>query len=424
LAWANQAAFFIDPAGGDDEDDGATVGTALQTWAEYSRRVGTLVVPVYQIVTFLGDANEGTYQLRGRHPAGLTVQGETSVALSSTFGAATAIDTTTTPITEGRMTNAGGGALTAHVGKVVSVTSGAAAGAYAWILQDDPGGAGADVARVTEWFNPFTFARPVPAPGDAFEILDFVTVTGTWSVSATDPLSNGFIEWFLIGLFGGSLQPIAAFGVNAFLTTAKISQSGVSTSTIAADRFDMLGALLHTVRPTWQGGDTIWFSAGLLDAQCNLGIGARAGAQGNVVAQVVPGGTFQNRDIFVVEAGCAITTPSGGSFPRGVGFGVYDLAATQSAFEVHSLGQLNVNTTTGRFWTVDQAATSFGVRVDSMGLVTWPVGSTAPVAFDLDSGGAGVEFELGGAVTDAATLGAGGTITAANNAAAVPRTFP
>ena len=38
--WRRQAAWFIDPSGGDDEEDGLLIGTALKTFSEIRRRVG------------------------------------------------------------------------------------------------------------------------------------------------------------------------------------------------------------------------------------------------------------------------------------------------------------------------------------------------------------------------------------------------
>ncbi len=55
-SWQTQAAWFIDPAAGDDENDGATTTTALATWAEFTRRVHT--IDIAMTVSILSDISE------------------------------------------------------------------------------------------------------------------------------------------------------------------------------------------------------------------------------------------------------------------------------------------------------------------------------------------------------------------------------
>ncbi len=55
-SWSSQATWYIDPAAGDDENDGNTTGTALETWAEFCRRASVMAVSM--TVTILGDITE------------------------------------------------------------------------------------------------------------------------------------------------------------------------------------------------------------------------------------------------------------------------------------------------------------------------------------------------------------------------------
>lgn len=54
--WASQAAWYIDPAAGDDENDGNTTGTALETWAEFCRRASVMAVSM--TVTIVSNITE------------------------------------------------------------------------------------------------------------------------------------------------------------------------------------------------------------------------------------------------------------------------------------------------------------------------------------------------------------------------------
>ena len=62
-SWETQAAWFIDPAAGDDENDGATTTTALATWAEFIRRVHTIdLVMTVSILSDLSEPLRGSFE--------------------------------------------------------------------------------------------------------------------------------------------------------------------------------------------------------------------------------------------------------------------------------------------------------------------------------------------------------------------------
>ena len=91
-SWETQATWYIDPAAGDDENDGSTTTTALATFAEFNRRVTMIVLPT--TVTILSDTTEnlvGTFETRPDtlETAYLIVKG-TPVVMTSGLGTFTA----------------------------------------------------------------------------------------------------------------------------------------------------------------------------------------------------------------------------------------------------------------------------------------------------------------------------------------------
>lgn len=180
----SQAAWFINPVGGNDNNSGLTTTTALQTFAEYRRRVRTGPLLVSQTVTIMAsllttDVLDLELLDTGRFT--LTVTGQTTVVAGSA-------NTITTYTPRVAATNAPNQLLptvpvvwTPFVGNgfFVSPTSGPGVGKRMSVLLDVAGTArmGTNIGLES--------AETQPANGNTFEILSIPTVTntkfGSWS---------------------------------------------------------------------------------------------------------------------------------------------------------------------------------------------------------------------------------------------------
>lgn len=148
-SWTQQTVWFIDPAGGNDENSGATNITGLQTWAEFRRR--TLYVTQAITCTILNSL-QGTDQIEWE-----------PVLLQASVGAPPALTINTLPTLGGNQVVVGANTLAQAgnqaalidagfafaVGTIVQVTSGALVGATAVVLALVAG----TQFRTTKWRN-------------------------------------------------------------------------------------------------------------------------------------------------------------------------------------------------------------------------------------------------------------------------------
>lgn len=156
----SQTTWFIDPVGGNDANTGLTAGTALKTDAERQRRVG-LIWPINAdtSVTYLNNVPATdpciyTYTL-GTNGV-LRINGTPTTIYTSPgsgFSAVTNLNRATQ--TASSVTEAVMGA--GRTGQRIRTTSGASAGAIAWLDRDFGGG----VYRTSPWTT-ISFANPLP----------------------------------------------------------------------------------------------------------------------------------------------------------------------------------------------------------------------------------------------------------------------
>jgi hypothetical protein len=197
LSWSYQAAWFIDPgAGGNDENTGLTALTALKTAAELARRLDHQLLKQTTDVQVLGDLSE-YIRLRdiqlapGAAPRRLVVRSpstawttlyDSNVSSGGTqaLTAVTAINRATN--TPQSMTDASVTVDPAtFVGKRIRLTTGANVGATAWVLKK---------LTATSWrstpflapVDPLTFVGLLgivaPAIGDKYIVEDVVGCLG------------------------------------------------------------------------------------------------------------------------------------------------------------------------------------------------------------------------------------------------------
>lgn len=178
-AWVLQTVWYIDPAGGDDGNDGLTALTALKTHVEYENRTGCHAPSgtVDTIVNLVGPFPFDPlikFQRRvatGLIPTKIVYQGSQTVAHSGTISAVTARSisgNTFYTVKDGTMSWA------PYVEKMIRVSS---RNAYAFVKADLGGG----VALVSTWNdgNMFSLTEITTVQaGDTYEVVNLLNFGG------------------------------------------------------------------------------------------------------------------------------------------------------------------------------------------------------------------------------------------------------
>jgi len=167
--WMQQANWYIDPAGGNDQNDGSTNITPLNTFGELARRLPSISIPI--VINYVGSGNPA--QALGWNP---TVNWDSSLSATITSIQINGVETPSTlPVnatgvvnsatngtaatnTPPRLTDTGGAGVVWPVGTILRVTSGASVGAWCCVLKDE----GAGVARTSIWQTNVTAVSAVP----------------------------------------------------------------------------------------------------------------------------------------------------------------------------------------------------------------------------------------------------------------------
>jgi hypothetical protein len=178
LTWQLQANWYIDETVGDDENTGASSIVPLQTWAEYSRRVGEGPLTISHTVTLLSTLNQDLV-VRTRmddETNTITIVGVRSAPIYS--GSFTGVTNQNAAANqELQLTDAAlpvSWTASGLVDKLCVLTSGPNAGAAGWIAKD----MGANTARATKFFNQGANTYVEPAVGETFEVVDLGLVVG------------------------------------------------------------------------------------------------------------------------------------------------------------------------------------------------------------------------------------------------------
>lgn len=408
----SQSDWYVDPVSGDDDNDGATAATALRTWGEYAERVGGNVVVVAQTVNILNDIAEDL-RVSATYTQGLTIQGQRTTLLSGTVSGAAAWDGTTSPVTPGTLTDLtlpgdwtdsgpGGSSL---VGKMIVMTSGTHVGKTGWILAD----IGGKTARISQLIDVFTFGTGTPGVGDTFDVVDLTSVTGQLIIGE---IGSSFIdaEDLDIDPAGGFIAPFDILGGNFSSGTCKYT-GGSFVARVLNATGTLVGSLfVDTTLDISASPDIPIFCCSFIDSRI------RVESTGLIMGLVCPcqkaGGALSTANFLVVNTGGRIAIGTVGVV------GVVGQTSGTAAAQINPSGQIDV-VAGSVFFTVGQTAGE-GISIDSYGHAHWPAGSTAGAVYDFDVSGLAVEWSIGGVTTTSAALGGPGSITAANNAGAVP----
>ena len=185
--WLLQNTWYIDPTNGSDQNVGSTLGTAIKTWAELRRRTNGRAFKQSTTIIL------STTDLPGSDPmivdmgseGSLTILGGgTIVKISTLTAVTTAVPSTNTPlkVKDGTFDWTTAGYVSPNY--VLSMTAGAANGAWGFIAKDETTG----VARMLPMVN---IAGTIQTPGtDAYIIQKLRGVTTAY-ISPTLLVAGG-----------------------------------------------------------------------------------------------------------------------------------------------------------------------------------------------------------------------------------------
>ena len=239
--------WYLDAVTGNDQNDGLTPATALQTGTELQRRLGPQARWTASVTVHIGTGGVQSLCLRGETAAaGVSVDiigTPTLVADAGTVSAYTAMDHATPR--SPTLTCTGVTDWTSYVGMRVRLTSGANAGACTWILKANPDGLGLAVARTSAWYKkndlvPTTSMSSTGAP----------TVGNTIVIETLPAINDLELELYgVTSLAGGNSWPQRQYAIDSLSITSLSRKS-------SCDRIDANRSIVFGCRLSFQTTDT------------------------------------------------------------------------------------------------------------------------------------------------------------------------
>lgn len=174
--WLLQPIWYIDPATGNDQNQGDTPATALATYAEFRRRIGSGPLSILMTVNLIGPISEFIFHdlVTGDASTGLTIQGQRTLVGTGTLSGVQLWNAATN--TEGTITDAGlpvSWTASGFLGNLIELTSGASAGSVGWVAKDN----GAKTARYSPFFDTSTFSQGTPVIGNTYAVYTLTLLT-------------------------------------------------------------------------------------------------------------------------------------------------------------------------------------------------------------------------------------------------------
>lgn len=232
--------WYLDAVTGNDQNDGLTPATALQSGIELQRRLGPQARWTASVAIHVGTGGVNSLCLRGETvDAGVSVDiigTPTLVADAGTVSAYTAMDHVTPR--SPTLTCTGVTDWTPYVGKRVRLTSGTNIGACTWILKANPDALGLNVARTSAWYKTNDIV-----PTSAMTSTGAPSVGNTVVVEDLPLVSN--IELDLTGkaaLPGGNAWPQRQYSIRSLMINTLGQRS--SCDKIDAERGVVFGCRL------------------------------------------------------------------------------------------------------------------------------------------------------------------------------------
>ena len=385
LSWRKQTAWFIDQGAGDDENDGATLGTALASHGEFQRRVADEDQPidVDMVVTFsanyTGDI-ENTVSVSQISPYGsITYSGQRTVLFSGSVTAVTPWATGTTAGTIDDSALAASWTASGGIGKLCVLTSGASSGAASWLTLEPV----AKTARYSGFFNEFTFAVSDPTATDAYDVVDLTQITGK-----VTQVGDGYTVFKNIAFRspGGFDTQIQVYGGYVAFTFCDIECNTVSYSGGGTFGHAILGSKIDasSSRPKFFNCDVSLYANWILSHAPFASSGARINVPARNVAQQSSGGPVIDKALSSRADG-RVTVVLGGEWC------VLDLVSAGSrVIRCEQFGRIEVDASS----------------------VVWGLGNTVDHAVEVQSGGtlifaipATTRFQVGGTTVSEALVG-------------------
>lgn len=404
-----QAEWYINATTGSDDNDGKSSETALATLREWSRRTGTARLLQAATIYMETDLDETGFDFHGDYSTGgVTLIGTRTVIGTGSFTGVQVYDDSVSPGDDGQVTDAAlpvSWTASGFVGQMVVITSGANAGATAWIVSD----LGAKTARFSPFFNLATFNFVDPQVGETYEIVTLPRLQGGWA----SLLHFGLLTFSSIDMYGvpGATASLS-FENGSFGATCCRIGGPVATQIGAAEAGTYIATLFQTDPLTFEvtsGSVTLYACA--LGSRIDVNRPGVTVTLANTIAQFGLGG---GGEIGLNLDGGGIAEVLGSLFFAGFDSTV----ATDAVVTVGSGGILRL---VGKVWGLDWD-NGFGLWVDSDGSVLYPSPDNLTAHADVD-GAAITEVRYGRTNTTYAAIGLAGVINAANNAMVVPAEF-
>ena len=258
--WALQGAWFVDPVGGSDENNGETSATPVKTWSEVRRRIAGNTLMQFTIFTLMNDLPTADRMVLDFNMTGNVigfVRGTRSTIASTTISAFTNRDPAADQPNE--LTAPASWASYVGEGLIIVPTSGAAVGTAAFPLKVT----GANTVRTTTFLDSNTSAEAFPAPLDT---TDVVALTKVASYDIVPKSGRWAFKDLYFNQIGSDWATGTAFNFSTFFS----GSLGISTADCAFDWFIVnspaVGALIAVnccsigpsstlqCQTTWVGG--------------------------------------------------------------------------------------------------------------------------------------------------------------------------
>lgn len=178
-SWESQDTWYIDPVSGSDENSGADALNAIKTHAELEAR--TEFINNDRTIYYLNqppasDRINIFAKIRANSEVTfmfplVIYKGFRNTLISSTFTSVTDVNRAAATPEATLITDSTIPSFTPYVGKMIVITSGASAGAIAWIAK----GISANTARITPFYDTTLLTTvALPSPGDSYQICSLL----------------------------------------------------------------------------------------------------------------------------------------------------------------------------------------------------------------------------------------------------------
>ncbi len=408
--YASQTVWYIDPTLGVDTNTGLTSGTAIKTWTELTKRIGTSpVISAPTNIYLLGDLpvsdplilKNPTLLMAGY----LYVHGTLTAVTggSGTYTSATSrVAATNTPC---QVTDTARSSWTANVGQLIKNTAGTAGSidAFAWVLKDLTGNA-ARLTPLAKTDNTASFTHAIevnPTVSDSYQLYTLSSVADFF----IEVKANSFFP-SPVGLTGRVIFE------NIKFANTSIERCHIIGNSAAALRFAgcLFSGSFNSISGAAQLTNCLWTASfGINGGQINyVGVNINAGG-GTATLTCSLGAQLTLRAGVTIQSTAVPLAVSVNSFVRIVDAGLFDWSTSpNSGLQIFSNGvvQLGDYATPGKLWGVSASASSFGVHiingkfiVPDATLITIVGSLTATKDFQIASASSGPAMDLANAAT-------------------------